>query len=117
MPTLRQDSVLSEFEFTAQESIGARTLSPLQIQWLQTKYAKVFKEKASTIVPEETGLDRSYLLRLGEMEGRLALIQELFKEHQDVLTELADPNKEVKLQDAGNNIVDDTATRASNLVD
>lgn len=117
MPTLRQDSILSEFEFNAQESIGARTLSPLQIQWLQTKYAKVFKEKASTIVPEDSGLDRSYLLRLGEMEGRLALIQELFKEHQDVLNELADPDKNLNLQEAGNNVIDDTATRASNLVD
>lgn len=117
MPTLRQDSILSEFEFNTQESIGARTLSPLQIQWLQTKYAKVFKEKASTIVPEDSGLDRSYLLRLGEMEGRLALIQELFKEHQDVLNELADPDKNLNLQEAGNNVIDDTATRASNLVD
>lgn len=89
---LRPDSIFQEFLFSPQEEILAKTLTPLQIAFLQTKYTKIFKEKAAKIVPEEAGLDRSYLLALGELEGKMAIIQELFDDHKAAIS----ANKELK---------------------
>src|SRR5258706_7935374 len=83
---LRPDSIFQEFIFSEQENISARTLTTLQIAWLQTKYTRVFKEKASKIVPEDATLDRSYFLSLGELEGKLAIIQELFDDHKAAIS-------------------------------
>lgn len=118
MPQLRTDNVLNEFEFTAQELIAARTLSPLQVQWFQTKYAQLFKQKASSLIPADSGLDRDFLLTLGEVEGKLNMLQEIFADHAAVLAELADPDKVGAVTEInGQPIVDSTASRASNLVD
>ncbi len=89
---LRPDSMFQEFTFTEAEEILAKTLSPLQIAWLQTKFTKFFKDKGTTIVPEEAGLDRSYLLKLGELEGKMAVIEELFDDHKAAISK----NKELR---------------------
>ena len=116
MPTPRNDSVLIEFEFTVQEALAARALTPLQIQWYQTKYAQLFKEKASSIIPEDTGLDRSFLLRLGEIEGKLNMLQEIFGDHANMLKELSDPNKPQATGVEKELVVDTLAKRASDAV-
>ena len=113
---LRPDSIFQEFIFSEQEQILARTLTPLQIGWLQTKYTRVFKEKASKIVPEDATLDRSYFLSLGELEGKLAILQELFDDHKAAIS----IKKELKATEGvGPNTleVNDLANRASKLVD
>ncbi|SRR6266571_285874 len=113
---VRPDSILQEYLFSEEEKIAARILNPLQIAWLHNKYAQRFKEKATQIVPEATELDRSYLLKLGELEGMLAQLQELFTEHQDAQNEL----KKSKSQDTTfvPGILEQAAieTRASELV-
>jgi len=112
---LRPDSIFQEFVFSEQEELQAKVLTPLQIAWLQTKYTKIFKEKGSSIIPEELPLDRSFLLKLGELEGRLAIIQELFDDHKAAVTR----NKELKaVPGASASLVEaqNLATRASNLV-
>lgn len=111
----RPDSIFQEFLFTEQEQISARTLTPLQIAWLQTKYTRVFKEKASKIVPEDATLDRSYFLSLGEVEGKMAILQELFDDHKAATSK----NKELNATaGVGMNTVElnNLATRASELV-
>lgn len=113
---LRPDSIFQEFLFSEQEELTAKTLSPLQIAWLQTKYTKIFKEKGSTIIPEENSLDRSYLLRLGVLEGRLDIIQELFDDHKAAISK----NKELQATEgasAGTIEIANLATRAAALVD
>jgi len=113
---LRPDSIFQEFLFTEQEEISARILTPLQIAWLQTKYTRVFKEKASKIVPEDPTLDRSYFLSLGELEGKMVIIQELFDDHKAATSK----NKELNATEGvGTNTVELTnlAARASKLVD
>lgn len=113
---LRPDSIFQEFLFTEQESITARTLTPLQIAWLQTKYTRIFKEKASTMVPEDKELDRSYFLSLGELEGKMAILQELFDDHKEATSK----NKELNATaGVGKDTVEiaNLATRASKLVD
>lgn len=116
MPNLRIDNALNEFEFTVQEALAARTLSPLQAKWYQTKYAQIFKEKASKIIPEDTGFDRAFLLAIGELEGKLTMLTELFNDHVAAMADLSDPSKTELLKVDGNPVVDTTATRASNLV-
>jgi len=112
---LRPDSIFQEFVFSEQEELQAKTLTPLQIAWLQTKFTRVFKEKGSTIIPEESSLDRSFLLKLGELEGKMAIIQELFDDHKAAITK----NKELKATgnvSAGTLEQDSLASRASALV-
>ncbi len=112
---LRPDSIFQEFVFSEQEELQAKTLTPLQIAWLQTKFTRVFKEKGSTIIPEESNLDRSFLLKLGELEGKMAIIQELFEDHKTAITK----NKELKATgnvSAGTLEQENLASRASALV-
>lgn len=113
---LRPDSLFQEFLFSEQELLLVKTLSPLQIAWLQTKFTKIFKEKATKIVPEDSVADRSYLLTLGSLEGKLELLQELFDEHKEAISR----NKELKATQgvsAGTLEAENLSTRASNLVD
>lgn len=117
MPVIKQDSILNEYSFSQQEEVGARILSPLQIAWLQNKYAVTFKQKAATIVPSEQHLDRDYFLVLGELEGRLSMLQELFMEHQQAMKELESPEFKENLQQNGSEEVAGLAARASKQVD
>lgn len=80
MAQLRPDSSLCEYSFSEQEIIQAKILTPLQVMWLQTKYALLFKEKASKLVPEDSGMDRSFLLVMGNIQGKLDMLQEIFDE-------------------------------------
>lgn len=77
MPSPRLDSMLTEYLFTEAEANFAKSLTPLQVMWFQTKYALLFKEKASSLVPETSTEDRSFLMRVSELEGKLGMIQEI----------------------------------------
>jgi hypothetical protein len=112
---LRPDDILQEYMFSEQEELLVKTLTPLQIAWLQTKYARIFKEKASTLVPEEAGLDRSYLLKLGELDGKLSLIQELFEDHKNAISK-SKTLKNTENASAGTIENEKLATRAAQLV-
>lgn len=112
---LRPDSIFQEFTFTEHEEIAAKTLTPLQIAWLQTKYTRVFKEKATTIVPETTDLDRSYCLRLGCLEGELTILQEIFDDHKAAISKKKELNATEGVG-AGTVELTNLATRASELV-
>ena len=111
---LRPDSIFQEFTFSEQEELLVKTLTPLQIAWFQTKYTRIFKEKASTIVPEDSGIDRSYLLKLGELEGKMSILQEIFEDHKNAISK----NKELNTTKTIANDLEtqNLATRASQLV-
>lgn len=103
-----------EFEFSQEESLVARTLDSNKIAWYQTKYAQYWKLKNSTPVPEDTNLDRSYFIRIAELEGRMNCLQELMDDHKNALRELNEMNQgnvqaDTKTDDAA-------ASRASQLV-
>lgn len=83
MAQLRPDSSLCEYSFSEQEIIQAKILTPLQVMWLQTKYALLFKEKASRLIPEDSGMDRSFLLMMGNIQGKLDMLQEIFDEAKE----------------------------------
>lgn len=115
MPALRPDNALNEYLFSPEESRAARFLDPLKIQWLQTKYAQTFKEKASKLLPESVELDRSYICSIAELDGQLNLIQELLAEHKTAIDEI----NAIKNQTGETVVVniDSISERASKLVD
>lgn len=92
MPQLRPDSSLAEYLFTEQETIAAKILSPLQVMWLQTQYTLLMKKKASSLVPESGELDRSFFLQMGEIEGHLNCIQQMFNDSLEAQSLLAQRN-------------------------
>lgn len=89
MASPRLDDANIEFEFSPEEARAARLLDPLKIIWLQTKYAQYWKRKASELMPESGELDRSYIMKIAEVEGRLGLIQELLDDHKAALLEVS----------------------------
>jgi hypothetical protein len=95
MPAPRLDDANIEYSFAAAEQQAARFLDPLKIMWLQTKYAQLWKEKASMLLPEDGNLDRSYLMKICELEGRLDCIQGLLDDHKKVVMELAEQHQVV----------------------
>lgn len=103
-----------EFEFSQEESLVARTLDSVKIAWLQTKYAQYWKLKNSTPVPEATELDRSYFIKIAEIEGRMNFIQELLDDHKTALRELNEMNK--GNMQATSQTDEATAKRADQLV-
>jgi len=96
MPKPRLDDANIEFEFTTEESISARALDPVKIAWLQTKYSKLWKERNSTPAPELPELDRSYFLKIAEIDGKLGLIQELLDDHKNAMVDLSTRNQEIQ---------------------
>lgn len=115
MPQPRLDDANIEFTFTEQEGLIAQILDPVKIAWLQTKYARYWKLKNSTPVPESTELDRSYFIRIAELEGRMNFIQELLDDHKTAIGVMqertqADPNA------ASNQTEAALAERAANQV-
>lgn len=114
MPTPRIDDANIEFSFSEQEALMAQILDPLKIPWLQTKYAMYWKLKNTTPVPEDPALDRSYFVKIAEIEGRMNMIQELLDDHKTAMLKLknsdqSDPNTSNQTEAA-------TAERASQLV-
>lgn len=115
MPIPRLDDAIIEYAFSSVESISARTLDPLKIAWIQTKYSRLLKEKATKLMPEDITLSLSYVQSIAELEGRLSMLQEFLDDHKSALREL----NEVKL--AGGSVEDTNsqdalAKRASQLV-
>ena len=117
MPVLKQDNILNEYEFSLAESINARIIDTLKVQWYSTKYAMLMKQKSSILVPEEAGLDRSYLLKIGEIEGKMNMIQELFDDYRSALASLKDPDIKEQLESNTESNYNDLALRAGQLVD
>jgi len=117
MPQLRPDSIFSEFAFSQEEKINARILNTLQIAFLQTRYCEIFKEKGSTLLPEEGSLDRSFLLRIAELDGKLSMIQEIFDAHKAAISELSVfKQQESSINPVNAATIDTIATRASQQV-
>lgn len=114
MPTPRLDDANIEFSFSEHEALLAQVLDPLKIPWLQTKYAMYWKMKNSTPVPESSDLDRSYFVKIAELEGRLNMIQELLDDHKSAGDKLKNQTQ-VDLADA-NKSETATAERAAQLV-
>lgn len=108
MPTLRQDSSLSEFTFTPQEELQGKVLNSLQIMWLQTRFAQLFKEKASSLIPEDGAMDRSFFLLMGNIQGKLDMLQEIFDDARMA---------KVELENRGQNISGNGEVVSSSLVE
>lgn len=105
----RLDDALIEYEFSVAESLSARILDSLRIAWLQTKYSQYFKMKASQLVPESVELDRSYIQKICELDGKMNAIQELLDDHKKALLEMQGLNKETS---AGGEVKIDAPVRA-----
>lgn len=118
MPQLKPDAIIKEFIFSPEEWLNARVLNTLQIAYLQNLYATTLQEKLTSLVPTESIDDRKYLLSMGSVEGKLELLQELFQNHQQAISEANNP--ELKNQNPSNTIsdspLDDLATRAAKQV-
>lgn len=110
MASPRPDSNLIEFAFTQEELTQARLLNPLQIMYLQTKYALLFKEKATNLVPESHEFDRSFLLKISNIQGKLDMLQEIFDECHAAKIELATPKNPVTDTQGNNTSVIEIAT-------
>lgn len=96
MPTPRLDDANIEFSFSLEEQQAAKFLDPLKIMWYQTKYAQIWKQKASILMPEDRVVDRSYFMKLAELEGKLNLLQELLDDHKNALVEFAEKQQVVQ---------------------
>lgn len=91
MPTLRQDNALNEYNFTTQEVIAGDLLTLIQIQRLQTRFAQLLKEKASSILPGKIEDERAFILNIAELDGKMNMIQELFQNHIEAQKMMNDP--------------------------
>lgn len=85
MPSPRLDDANIEFTFAPEEILAAKFLDPLKIQWLQTLYAQTWKQKAATPAPENPADDRMYFLRMAELDGKMAMLQQLMDDHKEAL--------------------------------
>lgn len=116
MPTPRLDDANIEFSFAKEEEFAARILDPIKICWLQTKYAQIWKQKASAQVPDSLELQLPYIQQLCELDGKLGMIQELLDDHKIAMAEM----NGMKLQQNSEELMaatsDNVATRASQLV-
>ena len=81
----RLDDANIEYQFSDLEKIAARFLDPVKIAWFQTKYAETWKIKASTPVPEDPIADRSYFLKMAELDGYLRALHDLIYVHKEAM--------------------------------
>jgi hypothetical protein len=95
----RLDDANIEYSFSEEEQHAARFLDPLKIMWFQTKYAQLWKQKASMLLPETGDIDRSYLMKLCEIEGQLNCIQDLLDDHKKAMKEYTE--KQQLVSDGG----------------
>lgn len=116
MATLRPDSVFAEYAFTENELTTAQLLNPLQKMYFQTKYAQYLKEKATSLLPESGDLDRSFFLAMGNIEGKLQVLQELFQECKEAEVRLTTPNQDATAVSASSVEILQTAERAAQQV-
>lgn len=119
MPTLRLDSVLYEFAFSEEEARSSRLLSDLQVKRFHTLYAMTFKQRGSLPAPEDPANDRSYFLKLAEIDGCLGTIQQILDDHGSALRELTELGKTpaaVVAVNPADVAIGDLTSRASNLV-
>jgi hypothetical protein len=115
--TPRLDDALIEFSFTPLEKVTARSLTPLQIQWFQTKYAELFKQRGSTKLPTGTQLDADFIKEVCELDGKLAMLEEIFSDHKAAMNELNTSKlAQVDMTTQTTQGVDTIQERASSLV-
>lgn len=118
MPSINPTSVLTEYVFSDLEQIQAKQLTPLQVMWLQNKFALKFKEKASKIIPSDSLMDRDFLLQMGEIEGYLNCIQEIFDDAKQSAQDMLDINKDIEEGKIHEDVqIQTLGERASNRVD
>lgn len=115
----RLDDANIEYTFPPEEVLVAKILDPLKILWLQTKYAQLWKMRNSIPASEGPETDRSYFLKLAELDGKMAILQELFIESKDAINQFNAAKQEVVQKDGGNNptmetIAHSAATRVHN---
>lgn len=117
MPAPRLDDANIEFTFSEEEGRAARILDPLKIMWFQTKYAAYWKMRNSIPVSESSDVDRSYFVKIAELDGRLGAIQEILDDHKNALKEF---NEAKQVTQAGAEVKDQKmesiAHRAGELV-
>lgn len=85
MSSPRLDDANIEYSFADHEILAAKILDPLKIIWYQTLYAQLWKQKASMLMPETMELDRSYIMKICELEGQLNFIQRLMDDHKNAV--------------------------------
>lgn len=106
MPSPRLDDATIEYSFSAEEAVSAQVLDPLKIAWIQTMYAQTWKQKNSIPLPEEMVLDRSFMLRIAELEGRMNAYQALLDGHRTAIGAYQEArSKDSPVENTGNDIV------------
>ena len=63
--------ILLEWTFSPQEAHIAQQLDEIKLRWIATKYAKLFKEKATLEMPITPDESKQYFLKLARIDGRL----------------------------------------------
>lgn len=122
MATPRLDSSLTEYTFTKEELAQAQLLNPLQVMYLQTKYALIAKLKLCSLIPTSSVDDRDFLLSMGKLEGKLELLEELFNECEQARKDLATPQPQQEGSNLHQEATDQVreiaiaAERAANMV-
>lgn len=98
----RLDDANIEYTFPPEEVLAAKILDPLKILWLHTKYAQYWKQRNSIPASEGPETDRSYFLKLAELDGKMSAIQELLMEHKEALGQFNETKVTEIQKDGGN---------------
>lgn len=113
MATPNLTDALIEFTFTPEELIGARILDANKQAYYRTLYAKLFKQRGSILIPSGKELEGDYIKQCCEIDGKLAMLQELMDGHTEALNEF---NKRKQEAEVLNQDPTDVAKRAAQQV-
>lgn len=80
--------ILLEWTFSPQEAHLAQQLDEIKVRWIATKYAKLFKKRATLEMPVTPEEQRLYFLEIARIDGRLDVYQELMDEHKVATNEI-----------------------------
>lgn len=117
MPAPKVDSAIVEYSFSKEEWIAARTLSLVQICNFHTKYAMLMKKKASLLIPNKANMaNYEFVAEIAEIDGQMAMIQEILTDHQQAQLEMNDPERNPPESGATPAVHDDLAARAAKHV-
>lgn len=99
-PNLQDANI--EFLFPPEEVLAAKILDPLKILWFQSRYAQYWKARNSIPASEGPETDRSYFLKLAELDGKLNAIQEFLDDHKNAIIQYNEAKLNEKQLDGGN---------------
>lgn len=102
-----------EYTFPPEEVLAAKILDPLKILWYQTKYAQAWKQRNSIPASEGPETDRSYFLKLAELDGRLNAIQEIMDDHRTALLQFNEVKQTGVQKDGGNTVTIQTIAHSA----